>query len=537
MDDLKLTEKELLVLNYFIDNENKSSFSKELIEFTFKTYPGKIETDLKGKISRVHAKIVCDKFIEMNILSESRDSTSKKRKEKNYYSICSDLNAFRKIVQLILKNVDLQLAIKIFGSVFFQSRINNKLVIKVLSEKRCPLRRRIDISNWEDFEANKLYENRLKIPIQINISLNKKTSESFEDFINKIPDSDIVSFDIYMQRKLERFGSNKISNQFYPLELGINLPVLDFYNGKGLEAHILEIEALNKTLFEKYPALKYNFSAISEHYAKWQEQNLIIPFLTFIKMSPNALGEFLCGKWTPEEHNFCDDYSVGPFENIMVKLLFLAIGDISMARSYPENNFINNVYIRPEVIKLNEDKEDKLLACRYDHNLRILYFDTHFSVESYGKSRGKWSVIDRGHTYSPDTFEQFDNFITMKDYPILLNYLQNIEKPISQILFNYLSIETKNLINCWGTSNNIPNALEAKLKYEMMEALINENWSELLEFNSGDISNHTLKKLREHLKLMEHDGGLDQVIAFSRIELGKLILKDVLKNYVLEADR
>lgn len=537
MDDLKLTEKELLVLNYFIDNDNKSRFDEKQIESNFKTYPGKIETDLKGKISRVHAKVICEKFIEIGILLENKDDSPKKKSEKNYYYISSDLSAFKMIVQLILKNIDIKSVIKIFGSMFFQSRIDTKLVIKVLSDKGGVLRRKLDISNWDDFEANKLYEDRLKIPILISIPLSKKSSESFDKYINEMPDSDIISFDIYMQRKLERLDSKKISNPFYPLELYLNFPVLDFYNEKDLEEHIAEIIALNKKLFEDYPNLKHNFSAVSEHYAKWQKQNLIIPFLILIKTSPNALGEFLNGNWAPSEHNFCENDFVGPFENIMGKLLFLTIGDLSMAESYPENSFINNAYIRPEVVILNGDKENKLLACTYDHNLREIYFDTQFSVESYGKSSGKWKVIDRGHTYSPDILKRFNTFITMKDYPILLNYLQNTEKPVSQVISNHLSTETKNLIKYCDLSKNIPKALETKLKYEIMETLINEDWDELLDLSFDEISDHSKKELDIHLKRIKSNDGLEQLVTFSRIALGQSILKDVLKNYVEEVDK
>ena len=538
MDDLKLTEKELLVLNYFIDNENQPTFEGELIESTFKTYPGKIATDLEGEISRVHTKLVCEKFIEIGILSESRKDSSNKKREKNYYFICSDLNAFKKIVQLILENLDIKSIIKRFGSTFFQSRIDNKLVIKVLYEKGGVLRRKLDISNWDFFEANEIYEDVLNKTIQISIPRSINSDESYNEYINKMADSDIVSFDIYVQRKLERLDSNeKISNPFYPLEFHLDFPILDFYDERGNEENIAEISALNKKLFDDYPNLKHNFSAISEHYKKWQEQNLVVPFLILIKTSPSALGDFINGDWTPSEHKLCQDNLIGPFENILEKLLFLTIGDLSAAGAYPENNFINNVYMRPEIIKLNGDKEDKLLACRYDYNLRELYFDTQFSVESYGKTGGKWRVIDRGHTYSPDVFNALDTFIQIKDYSILLNYLQNTEKPVSQILSNHLSTETKNLIKYCDLSKNIPKALEAKLKYEIMEALINEDWDGLLDFSFDEMSDHSKKEFYQHLKLIRSNDRSEQLVTFSRIALGQDILKDVINNCIDEADK
>lgn len=538
MKDLKLAEKELIVLNYFIDNENKSIFNEKQIEYDFKTYPGRIETDLKGKVSRVHAKVVCEKFTKMGILSESKENISNKKSEKVYYSISSNLNAFKKIIQLILENLNGESVVKRLGCTFFQSRIDNKLVIKVLSEKRIFLGRKLDISCWSDSEANEIYDDRLNIPININVTLSKNSGEYAYENINEMQDSDIVSFDIYMQRKLERLDSKeKISNPFYPLELYMNFPVLDFYDGRGIEEHIAEIRALNKKLFEDYPNIEPNFSAISEHYSKWQEQNLIIPFLILIKTSPSALGEFLNGNWIPNKHKLCDDFLVGPFENILGKMLFLTISDLSKTESYPENDSINNVYIRPKVIKLNGDEEDELLSCRYDHNLREMYFDTQFSINSYGESVNKWKSIDRGHTYSPDVFNALDTFIQMKNYSILINYLQNTEKPVSQILSNHLSIETKNLIKYCDLSKNIPKALQTKLKYEIMEALINEDWDELLDLSFDEISDHSKNEFDKHLKLIRSNDRLEQLVAFSRITLGQDILKDIIDNCVAEADK
>ena len=544
MDNLKLTEKELLVLNYFIDYENESMFDENTIESNFKTYPGKIENDLDRKISRVHAKVVCDKFIEMNIILERKEKSSRKKIEKNYYSINSDLSAFKKIVQLILDNMDIKSVVKRFGCAFFQSRIDNKLVINVLYEKGGVLARRLDISNWEDVEAKILYEYRLKIPILISIPPSENSGESISKFISEMPDSDIVSFDIYMQRKFERLDiKEEITNQFYPLELYLNLPIFDLHDGRKIEEYMMELKDLNEELFEKYPCLKYNFSAISEHYNEWQEQNLIAPFLILIKTSPNALGEFLNGNWDPSGHNFCQDYFIGPFENILEKLLFLTIGDLSTTRSYPENNLIDNTHIRPKVKKINGEEDDELLACTYDGNLRMIYFDTQFSVESNEKSGGKWSFIDRGHTYSPDILKKLDSSIQVKDYSILLNYFQNTENPVSQILSNHLSTETKNLLKYCDSSKNIPDALEAKLKSEIMEALINEDWDGLLDFSFNEISDRSKKELYGHLELIESIDISKDIATFSRIALSQTIFKDVLKdafafeNRVTEVDK
>ncbi|MDW7727337.1 MAG: hypothetical protein SCH70_09590 [Candidatus Methanoperedens sp.] len=483
MKDWKLAEKELMILNYFIDCENELIDAEKQINSNFKTYPGKIEKDLEGKISRVHAKVICEKFIEMGILSESRDDRYKKKGEKIYYSISSDLTTFKKIVQLILENVDINSAIKRFGCVFFQSRIDNKLVKNVLIKKGGVLRRKIDISNWEDSEANKLYKDRLKIPIQIDFKINENYDKSIDEYLKEMPDSDIISFEIYIQRKFERLDSKeKITNQFYPYELYLDFPILDLNDGRSTEEHIVEIEALNKKIFEDFPNLKNSFSAISEHYNKWQENNLILPILILIKTSPNALGEFLNGDWAPRDDKFIQDYLIGPYESILEKLLFLTIGDLSTVRSYPKNDMINRISIRPRVLKLNGDEDEELLECTYDGDLRTIYFDTGFLISP--NNPGNWKVVDRGHSYSPDILKQLNNIIQhISDFSVILNYLKDSKKPVSIILSKYLSLETKNIIKYCDFSEKIPTNLQIKLKYEIMEALVNEGWNELLTFD------------------------------------------------------
>ena len=268
---------------------------------------------------------------------------------------------------------------------------------------------------------------------------------------------------------------------------------------------------------------------VSEHYNKWQENNLILPILILIKTSPNALGEFLNGDWVPRDDKFCQDNLIGPYESILDKLLFLTIGDLSTVRSYPKNDMINRVSIRPQVLKLNGDEDEELLECTYDGNLKNIYFDTRFSIRP--NDPGNWKIVDRGHSYSPDILEQLNNIIQhISDFSVILNYLKDSEKPVSRILSKYLSIETKNLIKYCDLSENIPINFQIKLKYEIMEALVNEDWSELLTFGYNELSSRSKKELDKHLKIIESHDRLKIFVALFRIELGQAILKDVFKN-------
>lgn len=527
MDDFKLTEKELKVLDYFIDNESRVILERKPIEEHFNTYPGKIETELGNEISRVYAKEVLERYNLIGVLSKSGTDSSKKQSEKSYYFLNNDLMAFKKIVRLVLENLDMKSAVKRLGCAYFQSKIDEKLVKKVLFERGVVLSRKLDISNWEELEATKLFK---EIPRTIHISM--------EESVDNLPDSDIISFDAYMQRKLERLDSKeKIISKFYPFELWVNLPVLDTSGGRTVEGYVGKLEELNKKLLESCPDLKKCLSGIEEHYNKWQEENLIKPVLILIKTSPSALGEFLYGNWTLRANELCEDYLTGPFEGIMEKLLFLTISDLALTGSYPKNNLINDAEIRPIIKKITGEDKDVLLSCTYDGRSKIIYFDTRFLIVSdienkESEMRLPWTFIDRGHTYSPGILRELNDFVQgIKNFSEIVDYLKDKEKPISRILSNYFSTASKNLIKYCNPSEKIPSALETMLKFEMFEALIKEDWNDLSVSGLEELSDLSKKELEQHSKLIDASKPeFSFTNTFFRIKIGQTILKDVFRN-------
>lgn len=524
LENFKLTEKELLPLNYFIDSESKVMLEKNPIEKHFNVYPGKIETELEGKISRVYAKEVCEKYITMGILSKSGTDSSKKDSEKSYYFMNHDLMTFKKVVRLILENFDKETVVERFGQAYFQSKIDEKLVKKVLFERGVVLSRRLEISNWEELEGKQLFD---EFPRTISILW----GESIDD----LPDSDIISFDVYMQRKLERLNSKeKTWNQFYPFEISIDLPVLDESCGRTIEGYIGKIEMLNEKLFTSCPTLKKCLSGIEEHYNVWQEDNLITPIFILIKISPSALGEFLYGNWTLGEKEYCGDYLTGHFEQIMNRLLFLTISDLALIGSYPKNDLVNGVHIRPIVTEINGTDNDKLLSCTFDNHSKIIYFDTSTSkISSNDISKRPFALVtDRGYTYSPDILRIYNDFVkNIKNFSELVNYLKDKEKPVSRILYKHFSILSKNLLTYCNPLENIPKKLEEKLKYEIFEAFITEDWNELLCIESEELSDLSKKELESPLKLIDiSKPEFNFTNTFFRIKIGNIILKDVFRN-------
>ena len=526
MDDYKPSEKELLVLKYLIDNESRIISDEGLKGTHFYAYPGKIETELKPNISRVYAKEICNKYKEMGILSERVTGSSKSQSGKIEYFINSDLNVFKDIVRLIVENTDKKSAVKIFGCAYFQYKINAKLVKTVLCEKGAVLRKNLDIFRWDGLEARALFkEYRCTKKVQIDFSSDKTA----EDQINEMPDSDIKSFDIYMQRKLDRLGTKEdVKSDFYPVELCINLPILDMHDGRGVEGHIEEIKALNKQLFEQYPSLINCFSAIEDHYYNWQESNLIEYFLVLIKTSTSALGEFLCGDWVLDKHEFCQDILIGHLERIMHKLLFLTVGDLTLTGSYPKNDLINCVGIRPEIIH-NGGKTNALVSFTYDGRTKERYFDSRFTIDSSINDeenvRDPWKVVDRGCIYCDDIRRLCDDFIDcIKDYSEIVNYLRDGEKPVSKIISSHFSPVTRNLLEYCNPAEEIPQSLKEELNKVLIDALTNENWNKLLDGGCGELSIESEKWLQNHLRMIEEEG---KVPIIYRIGLGSTILSDV----------
>lgn len=526
MNDYKLSEKELLVLKYFIDQESIILDNGQK-EKHFYAYPGKIETELKPNISRVYAKEICNKYKEIGILSEHVTGSSKSQSGKVEYFINSDPTIFKDIVRLIVENTDRKSAVNIFGCAYFQSKIDDKLVKTVLREKGAILRRKLDIFRWEGLEARALFkEYRSTKTIQVDFSSDK----SAEDQINEMPDSDITSFDVYMQRKLERLGSNEdVESDFYPVELYINLPVLDIHDERGVEEYIGEIKALNEQLFEQYPSLTNCFSAIEDHYYNWQEIDLIEYFLVLIKTSTSALGEFLYGGWVLGEHKFGQDNRIGHLGKIMDKLLFLTMSDLTLTGSYPKNDLISRINIRPEITKIDGEKIDELISFTYDGSTKERYFDSRFtigsSINDKENMRHPWTFVDRDWIYCDDVRRLYDNFIDcIKDYSEIVNYLRDGEKPVSKIISSHFSPVTRNLLEYYNPAEDIPQSLKQELNKVLIDVLINEDWNELLDGGCGELSIESEKWLQNHLRVIDEEG---KVSSIRRILLSVKILSDV----------
>ncbi|TQD23563.1 hypothetical protein [Methanolobus vulcani] len=177
-----VTEAQWEVLEYFIIKESnqiedylkRKEWDNNLKKTPFKTYPAKIEEEIKkitgNEVSRVTAQKACQSFLEMHILEVLDKETGKHLKGRDVepYVLKSDLRSIRKIVALIFdrtfnqSNKKYQFsyldAMKLLNNYYFTYNINESLVKEVLAEKNIAIKRSFQILDWDLKSAQRLLE-------------------------------------------------------------------------------------------------------------------------------------------------------------------------------------------------------------------------------------------------------------------------------------------------------------------------------------------------------------------------------------------
>ena len=151
-----LTEKEHTVLTYFIENENDLLHSKSFGmplknnitikeckdgDVHFLAYAAKIEKDTKKKVSKVWVSKICKEFEAEGILDHESIRPPRQKNETEYYYIKSDYTALSKIVRALTESKISKNDYWIFSKLFFQWKIDEKFVQKVLAEKHVSVRK------------------------------------------------------------------------------------------------------------------------------------------------------------------------------------------------------------------------------------------------------------------------------------------------------------------------------------------------------------------------------------------------------------
>ncbi len=539
MNCYKLTEKELLVLDYFIENESKM-FENGGDDKHFYSYPARLEREINGEISRVHAKEVCEKYEEMGIFAFELKRPPRQRSDTKYFHINPGFETFGKIVQIFLENFDLKVIIDKMSQGYFQNNISEELLEYVFTERKVFFPRYLDICNWETSEAKNLLETYLHTNV-FNISppqLSKKLKmdATVDERMAALPDFDIQSFELYMKRKLERMDlKNEPISQFYPIRIKINFPYIENFE-KGIKVHVEILARLNQEQFEQYPTLINLLSAFEDHYRRWQEENLTLPLLSLLKASPSALGKFLNGEWELGKNKICEEKLSGSFSPVMDKLIFLALGDLASSETFPINDFIESTHIRSEVQQLDRTEKDELLSFNLKDS-KVIYFDRCFgigrSLNGDNVEKSFVSFYDQGISYSWDVLNRLNEVEDgITNFSALVIFLKDANGSVCKLLYRHFSYELKNYLKYCDPSK-VPSKLETHLKLELKHALVHEEWFELLYGDFEEFSKPVQEKLKNDFKMIQsfqRSSSSDIIIFTIRIDIANYILKDVMPS-------
>ena len=540
MNKKELTEKELLVLTYFIENESAVMFNQKwtlnkpiILECKdgkehFLAYPTKIVNDLKAKksyktISKKWAIKVCTSLCEFGILDYEKLKAPRQKNPTEHYFLKSNLEAFREITRYIAENTGKWENKSLFSKAYFQQNINDSLIEEVMSEKKIEICRNLDFWNWEPVEAEYLFGKCARIK-----------ESSFDEYIEK------MIMEKYCPKEPPSFFSG----------ISFRLPVFKenpIAKNKLRTEQLQILKKLNKTTFKDYPSLEFRHSGIIEHYMKLQKQKWIIPLLALIKSSPMALAEFLYGKWD------CFDYDkasymcyskegVDNFRYPFFRLLFVAISDIALTRDV-ETTDVQYAEFRSSSSRRSE-KTNYLLRINMKSGLNV-YFDGGFDTSH-----------DYIGTESGDVFETPDEqiywakawinypagfysaaFLQSKDitnFEFFVEKLIDENDPMGKFLFDRLANYMKNILLHFSILNEIPDSLKEDILFEINEIIFSTDFSRELMCCENKLSDYTKKEI-EKLKQSETSDFFDSnLIYFIKNTVNRLILEDVFEGIIVK---
>lgn len=346
MSQEKVTEKEWMVLKYFIKEESQ----------TIRKWFEMRESDRKGEFQHFlrHAEYVtqnmkditkptvigaCKKFEEMGIFGSQLKIPHLQSPERKHFYLKSDLETMRKLVKMIIDKFDRCEIIDLLGNEYFMYNINESLIKQVLAEKEVIIKRRISILEWNEIQLKEMISRQEKHEEKVFGWVEKKDLDKLlKEFIDYYEEKNrqnerdhLKELDYVCNAYMEKSESNKkeatdnyyvdgevidlliskensqyltpykFSSKYFGFYNTINLPV--FRNNVEEEDVIKKIYSVNELLFKDYSHLdlKKFYRGIENNYNVFQYEKLVLPILVFIQISPSALLEFLNGKWTSFE--------------------------------------------------------------------------------------------------------------------------------------------------------------------------------------------------------------------------------------------
>ena len=475
MNEKSLTEKEWIVLNYFIEKDSQA-IQKWLLGDKRKTgpyqpfnsYPAKIESDLRN-VTRPTAGKACKKFLDIGIFNTEKKRPIFKGGETDCYSLKSDLQTIKQLVQLIMEKDNSSEIIKMIGNHYFMHNINDSLVKEVLYKKHVKISRRISFLEWKLKEGELIYNQHVEIvykglndpELTFNNSV-KRMIDEFEDSQNHYEKSYLKRLHNSCNEFLEIYNNDSddeishISNEFKVakslflsenitrtmngLSISIHLPV---FNENISNEQMLEIKKINDDLFKRNPNLQNYRSGFENHYNQFQYINLILPLLSIIQTSPKALAEFLNGNWESFTADF--DFNNNMKCEFISNLSLIAIKDILNTFQVPKDSIVKHAYLGKLPPNANPDTnitESLILRLK---NLYEISLNLKFLISSETPSNSSIEINDFVNISSNVSFY----LLAVKDITNARNLiikLKDENDPVCSHIRSKLSYFVQNLI-------------------------------------------------------------------------------------------
>jgi len=526
----KLTKKEWTILKFFIVRESSAidyksisphKQNKDLQDYFvpdhFYSYPDDIVMHLTkhvyttkeekdsyySEIYRDYIKDIrevtvptagkaCREFFKREIFEQVKEKRTKKKFQKTtQYFLKTDFETFKNVLFLLMQNCESYERLEILSHSYFRKTINEDLVRRILFEKKVSILGKIDIFDWAPDEVP------MVLTILENIKEEKQTN--FEEEIQeRIKECENKSL----------YRDNNASDWFFLPIIQCLIPI--FPESISLKEKMKIIEETNrfdqneKLAFTQFP------SVFDNHFEVIEQEQLILPILALIQCSPEALREFIFGKWESFKlsrgiFHKGNEKSCSPFFR---RLIALAMSDVESTLSFPENKNIKSFELReiPQnlAIDSNREKEDALLRIRLTREYDI-YYDMGYSVSN----KKYHSIMPRIREIVPlenefwvkiwmkEASSLFIRKIEIKDIILFLTLLK-AKNQVSTHIRSKLSNRIQNLILRYKCINAPAPEFIMFLIKDLNRILLREDFFDEKAFSEIEISPETQQIIDEY---------------------------------------
>jgi len=487
---LKLAPKEKQVLEHFIIKESEGlgedifyplgnadetanicrSGQLENLPY-YRPHPARLGKELM--ISRKHAKEVCEKFVEkLKIFSFKNEFTQNRVEKTRHYYLKFDFATFRILVKIIIENYDHKKRVELLNYPFLTRYINSNLVKKILAEKKVIISRQVDILNWKESEVEQFFHTVFhKRPVPIELF----PTNSFQEYANgAATDSDIGGV-------IGRNGDCEYLHLRFPVRLS------EENNHSNVDAVI----QLHDFSLDHLPDLNKYPSAIEDYYSIEEYEQVILPFLALILISPTVLNEFINTDWCPGYEKRSPDYNINGVGELkfpfLFELIFTALADIVKTRTVPENSSLSEVWVKPRPLEKKDD--DPLLEIRFKPGY-VVRFNVRFNTSHYPEHEHpehlnyqidvKTGIEPHGaFTY----LTKIKTITNIKDPIALFKMLRDKKNPVSRYLQSKFTHRFNNILTYIDLKQEIPLYQIKSLILELNRVLIKNDLTEEVAFN------------------------------------------------------